>query len=212
MATDTLPSGLPRTLWLASRSPRRREILEQLGIQIELLIAQAPQAAEALEHLHLGENPLDYVARVTRLKMEQAIAAMKRQQLNGWVLTADTTVELNGQVLGKPENASQALQMLEQLQNTVHQVHTSVAVAYIHANRADEPVRQATQSSQVEFDHIPTEFAKAYVDAGTPFDKAGGYGIQSEIGQFVRRISGSYSGIMGLPVFETSMLLRQNSL
>ncbi|HEX5484516.1 MAG TPA: Maf family protein [Limnobacter sp.] len=211
MQVDTLPSGLPKSIRLASRSPRRRELLEQLGIQVQLLIAQTPEDAEALEALRPGEAPLDYVARVTRLKLDQGIFAMRQQNLNGWVLAADTTVDLHGEVLGKPETPLQAMQMLNRLQGTLHQVHTSVAVAFVQPKQVSPLIRQATQTSEVEFDHIPEEFAKAYVAAGTPFDKAGGYGIQSEIGQFVRRISGSYSGIMGLPVYETSMLLRDNN-
>lgn len=201
--------GLPSRIWLASRSPRRAELLETLGIELDVFLAQSSPEAEALEEPMVGELPLPYVQRVTRLKLDTATKALAALGKTGIVLTADTTVALNNQILGKPQNRDEAQSMLESLSDRAHQVHTAVAVALLLPNQ-DQPLHAlAVSTSQVQFSVLPSSFVQAYIDSGEPFDKAGAYGIQGVAGQYVRHISGSHSGIMGLPLFETSELLRQ---
>lgn len=199
-------TGLPQRVWLASRSPRRRELLATLGVQPEVFLAQEAPQAEALEAPQADELPLPYVQRVTLLKLNQAMQALQAKGEKGIVLAADTTVALGQQILGKPDNAAHARAMLEALSGTVHQVHTAVAVAVLGQAR---PPLLAVQSSDVHFAHLPAAFIEHYIASGEPFDKAGAYGIQGSAGQYVRYISGSHSGIMGLPLFETGQLLRQ---
>ncbi len=210
MSTPVRPehSGLPAQVWLASRSPRRLELLETLGLKVQVFLAQSSPEAEALEAPFKNENPLLYVQRVTQLKLNAAIKAMQGQQLSGLVLAADTTVALKGNILGKPQNAAEAFQMLQSLSNTTHEVHTAVAGAWLD-NKGGTTAQNAVQTSHVEFSKIPETFMHAYIASGEPFDKAGAYGIQGIAGQYVRHISGSHSGIMGLPLFETSELIRQ---
>ena len=210
MSTPVRPehTGLPAQIWLASRSPRRLELLETLGLKVQVFLAQSSPEAEALEAPFENENPLLYVQRVTQLKLHAAIKAMQGQQLSGLVLAADTTVALKGNILGKPQNAAEAFQMLQSLSNTTHEVHTAVAGAWLD-NKGGTTAQNAVQTSHVEFSKIPETFMHAYIASGEPFDKAGAYGIQGIAGQYVRHISGSHSGIMGLPLFETSELIRQ---
>ncbi len=120
-------SGLPAQVWLASRSPRRLELLQTLGFTVQVFLAQSSPEAEALEAPFEQEDPLLYVQRVTQLKLNAALEAMRAQRLSGLVLAADTTVALNGHILGKPQNATEALAMLNGLSNTTHEVHTMVA-------------------------------------------------------------------------------------
>jgi septum formation protein len=117
-------------------------------------------------------------------------------------------VALNGEILGKPKNPDEALKMLSRLSNTTHQVHTAVAGAWLACNGSIHATRHAVQTSHVEFSTLPETFIQAYIDSGEPFDKAGAYGIQGAAAQYIRHISGSHSGIMGLPLFETSELMR----
>jgi septum formation protein len=201
-------SGLPARVWLASRSPRRLELLQTLGLEVQVFLAQNSPEAEALETPFEHEDPLLYVQRVTQLKLSTAIQAMRAQQLSGLVLAADTTVALNGHILGKPQNASEAFQMLQSLSNTTHHVHTAVAGAWLQSNGSTTARQNTVQTSHVEFATLPENFIQAYIASGEPFDKAGAYGIQGIAGQYVRHISGSHSGIMGLPLFETSELIR----
>lgn len=201
-------SGLPAQVWLASRSPRRLELLQTLGFTVQVFLAQSSPEAEALEAPFEQEDPLLYVQRVTQLKLNAALEAMRAQRLSGLVLAADTTVALNGHILGKPQNATEALAMLNGLSNTTHEVHTAVAGAWLD-NKGGTTAQNAVQTSHVEFSKIPETFMHAYIASGEPFDKAGAYGIQGIAGQYVRHISGSHSGIMGLPLFETSELIRQ---
>lgn len=202
-------SGLPAQVWLASRSPRRLELLQTLGLQVQVFLAQNTPEAEALEAPFENEDPLLYVQRVTQLKLNAALKAMCGQELSGLILAADTTVALNGNILGKPQNAAEALQMLQSLSNTTHEVHTAVAGAWLNKNGAVDAEKKTVQTSHVEFALLPETFIHAYIASGEPFDKAGAYGIQGIAGQYVRHISGSHSGIMGLPLFETSELMRQ---
>ncbi|MCR2745777.1 Maf family protein [Limnobacter sp. YS8-69] len=199
---------MPTQIWLASRSPRRLELLQTLGLQVRVFLAQNSPEAEALEAPFENEDPLLYVQRVTQLKLNAALAAMRMQQLSGLVLAADTTVALNGTILGKPQNDAEAFQMLRSLSNTTHQVHTAVAGAWLNAIGRNTASKNTVQTSHVEFATLPETFIHAYIASGEPFDKAGAYGIQGIAGQYVRHISGSHSGIMGLPLFETSELMR----
>ncbi|VWX34268.1 dTTP/UTP pyrophosphatase [Limnobacter sp. 130] len=201
-------SGLPAQVWLASRSPRRLELLQTLGIQVEVFLAQNTPEAEALEAPFENEDPLLYVQRVTQLKLDTALNAMREQGLSGLVLAADTTVALHGVILGKPQGAAEAFDMLSSLSNTTHEVHTAVAGAWLNTHGATTTMTNTVQTSHVEFSTLPDTFIQAYISSGEPFDKAGAYGIQGIAGQYVRHISGSHSGIMGLPLFETSELMR----
>ncbi|HEY1059375.1 MAG TPA: Maf family protein [Limnobacter sp.] len=197
-------SGLPNQVWLASKSPRRRELLQTLGVRVEVFLAQTGEAAEALEEPHAGELPLTYVQRIAELKLQTALQAMQLQGLRGVVLASDTTVALGDAILGKPADAEEARRMLKALSGQTHQVHTAVAVG----NLQNLGCVSAVQSSRVTVCELPHAFIEAYIASGEPFDKAGGYGIQGVFGQYVAHISGSHSGIMGLPLFETSQLLR----
>ena len=201
-------SGLPTTVWLASRSPRRLELLQTLGLDVRVFLAQNSPEAEALEAPFENEDPLRYVQRVTQLKLNAALQAMRSQHLSGLVLAADTTVALNNTILGKPQDAAEAFQMLRSLSNTTHEVHTAVAGAWLNTHGTAPVTANTVQTSHVEFVTLPETFIHAYIASGEPFDKAGAYGIQGIAGQYVRHISGSHSGIMGLPLFETSELIR----
>ncbi|MCQ8895129.1 Maf family protein [Limnobacter humi] len=207
-------SGLPTHVWLASKSPRRRELLQTLGVEVDIFLAQTGDAAEALEEPLPGEHPLNYVQRITELKLNTALQAMRPQGLQGVVLASDTTVALGDTILGKPTDAEEARRMLKALSGQTHQVHTGVAVTYLQPAGHNNPTGPATsnwvtvQSSLVTVSELPDAFITAYIASGEPFDKAGGYGIQGVFGQYVSHISGSHSGIMGLPLFETSQLLR----
>lgn len=196
-------------LYLASQSPRRRELLTQLGVQHQLLLADDDEDAEALEAVLPGETPDDYVQRVCMLKAE---AAMRRRERRGLppapVLTSDTTVCLGGQILGKPDDADDAARMLSQLSGSTHRVLTAVSVAPATGSVIDH----ALSVSEVTFRAIAPEEIARYVATGEPLGKAGAYGIQGRAAEFVQRISGSYSGIMGLPLFETATLLRRARL
>ncbi|MFY8016872.1 MAG: Maf family protein [Inhella sp.] len=191
-------------IYLASQSPRRRQLLDQLGIVHELLLPSADEDAEALEATQPDEPPADYVQRVTRAKLS---AAQQRRRQRGLraapILCADTTVALGMRILGKPVDAADALAMLKSLGGQVHQVHTAVAVA-----SPGGEVVAALSSSSVWFADVPETALQAYVDSGEPFGKAGAYAIQGRFAEWIARIDGSHSGIMGLPLFETAALLR----
>ncbi len=194
-----------RFIYLASQSPRRRQLLEQLGIRHELLLPGEEEDAEALEAVRAGETPDDYVCRVTRAKLD---AACPRRQRRGLppapVLCSDTTVALDGEIFGKPDDAAHALAMLQRLSGREHRVLTALALGL-----PDGQVLTALNVSQVRFDSVPTARLQAYVDSGEPMGKAGAYAIQSQAAAWIAHIAGSYSGIMGLPLHETAQLLRQ---
>jgi septum formation protein len=196
-----------KKIYLASKSPRRRELLRQVGVEFELLMLRsdpARGAPDVSEDVLPGEDPHAYVARVAREKGAFAwnILQSRRQPLRP-ILTADTTVTIDGEILGKPADYAQAVAMLERLSGQTHQVLTSVAV---HAERLVEHV---TQVSQVRFARLTPAQIQAYCATTEPYDKAGGYGIQGLAALFVEHIDGSHSGIMGLPLFETAQLLRK---
>jgi septum formation protein len=191
-------------VYLASQSPRRRQLLEQIGIQYELLLASPEEDSEALETVMSGELPLTYVKRVTQLKLDAAVSRMKQRGLpNAPILCADTTVALGRHILGKPEDAKDALRMLKMLSGQTHRVLTAVAVA---SNRKRAI---CVSVSQVTFAPMKLSEMKSYVASGEPMGKAGAYGIQGLAASYISEIKGSYSSIMGLPLFETAQLLKQ---
>lgn len=190
-------------VYLASQSPRRSQLLEQLGVRHQLLLADESEDAEALEQVVSGEAPAAYVVRVTQHKLDAAIARAKRRGLTAApILCADTTVALGRQILGKPADAVQARQMLARLSGRTHRVLTAVALA------AGRRRVQALSVSRVTFAPMTSVQIRAYVASGEPMGKAGAYAVQGGAARYITRISGSYSGIMGLPLFETGQLLR----
>jgi septum formation protein len=191
-------------VYLASQSLRRRQLLTQIGIQYELLLAGPEEDSEALETVMPGELPLTYVKRVTQLKLDAAVSRMKQRGLsNAPILCADTTVALGRHILGKPEDAKDALRMLKMLSGQTHRVLTAVAVA---SNRKRAI---CVSVSQVTFAPMKLSEMKFYVASGEPMGKAGAYGIQGLAATYISEIKGSYSSIMGLPLFETAQLLKQ---
>jgi septum formation protein len=178
---------------LASRSPRRVELLAQLGVQCEIVPADIDESALS------AEDPAVYVQRLAQAK---AMAIAATNVASGLpILAADTTVALGQDILGKPADAAEAMAMLSRLSGSIHLVHTAVAV-YQHGE-----VRCLLNTTQVEMMTVPTEILQSYIDSGEPMDKAGAYGIQGRAGAWIARIDGSYSGVMGLPLHETAQLL-----
>jgi septum formation protein len=197
---------IDKKIYLASKSPRRRELLRQIGVEFELLMLRNDSARgpDVTEIVLPGELPVDYVARVTREKAACAWAIVQNRRLPiRPVLAADTTVTIDGDILGKPADKAEAMAMLERLSGRTHQVLTSIAV--FHQNTLE----QLTQISHVRFGPLSTAFIKTYCSSQEPFDKAGGYGIQGTAALYIEHIEGSHSGIMGLPLYETAKLLRQ---
>ena len=195
-------------IYLASQSPRRKQLLEQWGVRCELLLPDADEDVEALEVVRGAETPATYVQRVTALKLLASVERLKRRGLPlAPVLCADTTVALGRRILGKPADAAEARRMLADLAGQRHRVLTAVAVAR-PATRG--PLRQwaALSVSQVEFDDWSAVDIRRYVASGEPMGKAGAYAIQGAAALHIRHISGSYSGIMGLPAHETATVLR----
>ena len=191
-------------IYLASQSPRRRQLLDQLGVRHELLLASPGEDAEALEDHIPGETPAVYCERVTQLKLDAAVARMKQRGLPpAPVLCADTTVALGRRIFGKPLDADDAAATLRRLSGRTHRVMTAVALA-------SGRVRTARLSvSTVRFAAMPETVIAAYVASGEPFGKAGAYAIQSAAAAWIARIDGSYSAIMGLPLYETAQLLKK---
>ena len=193
----------PGFIYLASQSPRRRELLAQIGVRCELLPPRADEDAEALEAECPGELPSDYVQRVTRAKLQAARARWQRAALPpAPILCADTTVALGRRILGKPRDSVDAIDTLTQLAGRTHRVITAVAVA------SGRRTRLAVSTSHVRFAAMPAQAIAAYVATGEPFGKAGAYAIQGAAAAWIAHIDGSHSGIVGLPLFETSALLR----
>jgi septum formation protein len=197
---------IDKKIYLASKSPRRRELLRQIGVEFELLMLRndGVRGPDVTEDVHPGEAAPDYVARVANEKAAFAWKIVQSRRLPPRpVLAADTTVSIDGEILSKPANYEQAIRMLERLSGRTHQVLTSVAVH--HTSMAE----QVTQVSEVRFAKLTLAAIKAYCSTPEPYDKAGGYGIQGPAALFVEHIEGSHSGIVGLPLFETAQLLRQ---
>jgi septum formation protein len=193
-------------IYLASQSPRRRQLLEQWGVRCELLLPDADEDAESLEAVWPGEAPAAYVQRVTALKLQASLARLKRRGLApAPVLCADTTVALGRRILGKPADAVDAARMLADLAGRAHRVLTAVAVGRPGAR--DDRTWAALSTSRVTFEPLSPAQIRRYVATGEPMGKAGAYGIQGRAGLWVSHISGSYSGIMGLPAHETAQVL-----
>ncbi len=197
-------------IYLASRSPRRRELLHQIGVRFEtLLLRMEPRRpADVDETQQLSETAEQYAERVAR---EKAVCGQRvlqaRTQLFRPVLAADTVVVLDGQVLGKPESREQAAAFLQRLSGRTHEVRTVVALAVAPAGNADPLI--ATSVSLVTMRAISAEEIERYCASNEPMDKAGAYAIQGKAAIFVERLEGSYSGVVGLPLAETASLLIQ---
>jgi len=194
---------MPDFIYLASQSPRRRQLLEQLGVRHELLLPGHDEDAESLEAVLPGEAPAAYVQRVTQLKLDAALARLKRRGLPAApVLCSDTTVALGRRIYAKPADAADARRMLAELAGHSHRVLTAVAVGTPRRRR------QALSTSRVTFAPLTRQQIAAYVAGGEPLGKAGAYAVQGRAAAFIVHISGSYSGIMGLPMYETAQLLQ----
>ena len=197
----------PDLIYLASQSPRRRQLLDQLGVRHALLVPDAgaeADAAEALEAVGPGELPAAYVQRVTLLKLKAARARLKVRGLPpAPILCSDTTVAIGRRILGKPADVDEARAMLQALSGRSHRVLTAVALGTARRTLA------ALSVSTVRFAPLDTALIDAYIVSGQPFGKAGGYAIQSQLAGWIPQVRGSYSAIMGLPLFETAQLLRQ---
>jgi septum formation protein len=173
-------------VYLASQSPRRRQLLEQLGVRYKLLLPEAGEDAEALELVLKNEAPSAYVKRVTGLKLDAAAARLNR---------------LGRNIYGKPDDAQDAQRMLTELAGKTHRVLTAVAIQQ-GAQRFE-----ATSTSRVSLEPMTAAQITAYVATGEPMGKAGAYAIQGKVAMHITRINGSYTGIMGLPLWETAQLM-----
>jgi septum formation protein len=189
-------------VYLASQSPRRAHLLDQLRVAHRPLLPDRGEDAEGLESEHNGELPLDYVRRVTVLKLNAARARLQRRELpKAPILCADTTVAVGRRILGKPGSPEHAAQMLRALSGRTHRVLTTVAVS------AGRQQLLATSISRVRFAALSETTIQRYVASGEPHGKAGAYAIQGRIAAWIEHIEGSYTGIMGLPLYETTTLL-----
>jgi septum formation protein len=199
---------LSEFIYLASQSPRRQELLKQIGVRFEMLLPLAGEDAESIETPLPHEKAGDYVKRVTLAKAMLALVRWKKSGLP-WapILCADTTVSLpnhpDGEILGKPVDANDARRILEMLSGKTHEVLTAVALT----NKPEDAPNCVVQISEVQFGALSSECIDAYIASNEPFGKAGAYGIQGSAGAFISKINGSYSGIMGLPLYETAQLL-----
>ncbi|OWF66508.1 septum formation protein Maf [Polynucleobacter hirudinilacicola] len=197
-------------IYLASQSPRRQELLKQMGVRFEMLLPNPNEDTESLETPLPHEKARSYVERVTLAKSTVALARWKKSGLS-WapILCADTTVSLpnssEGEILGKPTDASDVNRILKMLSGKTHEVLTAVALTI----SPNEKPLCLVQVSKVEFALLSQEQIDSYIASGEPYGKAGAYGIQGLGGAFIPAIEGSYSGIMGLPIFETAQLLER---
>ena len=195
-------------IYLASKSPRRRELLKQIGVHFELLLMREQAPRTDIDEAPLPEETAHaYVQRIVKLKATIAMTVMRQRRLPlRPVLTADTTVTFDGHILGKPEDKADAIRMLSMLSGESHQVLTAVAVGI------DNEIKQALTTSFVTFDKLSQEDIKRYVESGEPMDKAGAYAVQGMAAKFISKLSGSYSGVVGLPLYETAALLKQSGV
>ncbi|ALM82032.1 nucleoside triphosphate pyrophosphatase [Bordetella sp. N] len=200
MTTSSDSAQAAPRIYLASASPRRRELLTQIGVAHAVLAVPAPPGED--EPRHPGEPAEVYVRRTARDKAERGVRYLREQALPALpLLAADTTVILAGDVLGKPADRADAIAILQRLSGCAHQVHTAVVVA------AAGQLHEAVSVTEVRLRTLSLQDIERYCDSGEPFGKAGAYGIQGLAGIFVEHIAGSYTGVMGLPVFETAQLL-----
>lgn len=199
----------PTHIYLASRSPRRRELLRQIGVKHEVLVLRlsGQRGADVDETVRSGEKAEDYVLRIAEEKADAGQRALSMRNLVPRpVLAADTAVILEGEVLGKPASTAHAGELLRRLSGKTHEVRTAVGVA-VHGH-----VHTAVSVSRVTFRELTAREIERYCATGEPHDKAGGYAIQGMAAIFIERIEGSYSGVMGLPLFETAQLLTRAGL
>jgi septum formation protein len=180
---------------LASASPRRRELLQQIGIDFRMVVADIEEKPLA------DEKPGDFVLRMARGK---ALEVMQREGDGLPVLGADTAVILDGQILGKPVSKSDAIAMLSKLSGKTHEVFSAVAVAV-----SDTEIHHSLNVTRVTFSNLEQDWIESYCDTGDPMDKAGAYGVQGKAAEKISRIEGSFYGVMGLPLFETAQLLKR---
>jgi len=195
---------LDRGIYLASRSPRRRELLAQVGVRYHLLLfrSRPDSPPDVDESILQNEQPDVYVERVARAKVQAGWRLLRLRNLPfAPVLAADTTVALDGQILGKPVDRKEAAEMLAALSGRRHDVFTAVALM------RDERIDSAVSRSEVQFKQLSPEEIAQYVATGECDDKAGAYAIQGRAARFIMELRGSYSGVMGLPLFETGQLL-----
>jgi septum formation protein len=185
-------------LTLASASPRRRELLDQIGVSYHVIVSEID------ESVHADESPGDYVCRVAR---EKAMDVKQRAGSDTPVLAADTAVILDGRIFGKPQNRRQAIEMLQQLSGRTHEVWSAVALIAPGGS-----ILERLNVTQVTFSVLEPEWIEAYCDSGDPMDKAGAYGVQGMAAQKISHLEGSYSGVMGLPLHETSAILNETGL
>ena len=192
-------------IYLASASPRRRELLKQVGVHFEVLLLRTHHPrCDVDEAPLLGERPEDYVVRVARAKAEAGCKHLHERHLPRFpVLAADTTVTVDGDIIGKPDGREDAEAILQRLSGKTHQVMTGIAVAF------ENRIESTLSITHVEFKQLDAEEIRRYVATGEPHDKAGAYAIQGRGAIFISCIEGSYSGVMGLPLFETAQLLQQ---
>lgn len=198
-------ASLPR-IYLASRSPRRRELLKQIGVQFDVLVLreQTARKPDVDETPHPGEAPRTYVERICRDKAETGWLRVVQRQLRRLpVLAADTTVCLDDRIYGKPADRAEAIAILRELSGREHRVYTAVALKY------DEYLDFVLNENIVRFRTLDEAEIAHYVDTGEPYDKAGAYAIQGRAAAFIPELSGSYTGVMGLPLYETAALLRR---
>ena len=195
---------LERHIYLASRSARRRDILKQMGVSFEmLLLREGPGRETDFDETPLaGEDPAKYASRIARLKAEAGWARLEQRRLLRYpVLAADTTVAVGDHILGKPVDREDAVAMLKRISGTTHFVHSAVAVKY------NDRFEEALSTTQVRIRELEDDEIRRYVATGEPFDKAGAYGIQGRASLFIEHISGIYSGVVGLPIYDTACLL-----
>lgn len=201
------PPPLPKTkIYLASRSPRRRELLKQIDVSFEVLVLREHPARgpDVDESVHPGESPADYVRRVSRAKAEVGWRRIEQRRLRRFpVLGADTAVCIGEEILGKPADRADAARMLRLLSGREHRVLTAVALKF------EDRVAEVASESRVRFCDLDEADLETYVKSGEPTDKAGAYAIQGRAAAFVTEIHGSYTGIMGLPLHETAQLIRR---
>lgn len=198
---------MPDFIYLASKSPRRRQLLEQIGVRHRLLLPDDAVAAEALEAVRARESPRAYVRRVTLLKLDAAVLRLAERGLPAApVLCADTTVALGPRILGKPSDGDEAAGMLRALSGRTHRVITAVAL------QAGGERHEAISDSRVRFATLDDARIGAYIASDEWHGKAGAYAIQGRAAAFIAHITGSYSGIMGLPLFEAAQLLQRSGV
>ncbi len=196
-------------IYLASRSPRRRELLTQIGVHFDMLLFRAaPREDAAVDESSLtDEMPSDYVRRIALAKASHGQALLRERRLPSRpLLAADTTLDIDGEVIGKPRDTLDAERILARLAGRTHRVLTAIAISH------DAHIESALSVSEVRFRELSTQEIRRYVQSGDPMDKAGAYGIQGRAAMFVASIRGSHSGIVGLPLCETALLLRNFGL